>query len=262
MAPTSLLSGGVLILADQQIKAIFRGIPRGELSSRFLDVLGAGALRYGSFFLVWLLGCFALAAIANLVTGRDQPGDEATWRHDSYQRARERFGALLVTALITFCAFLVAVAALGFIELTIMRSVGWSRFARFNYLAASIIIIVSASVVSWLGVAIPLIIRSEIGVWAALEKSIELSNGYEAALFLLVVESVAGSYLAWYVTLYCMSLLIPDPLKHMYWYAWAVNLVGVLVSTAIESPLFIGFSLLSDPGLVSPPLLPRLQQSA
>ena len=61
MAPTSLLAGFVLLLADQRIKAIYRSIPRGEVPYHMAEVAVAGVLRFGSFFLSWLLGCFALA---------------------------------------------------------------------------------------------------------------------------------------------------------------------------------------------------------
>ncbi len=104
----------------------------------------------------------------------------------------------------------------------------------------------SGSIVSWLGIAIPLIVKSGMSVMAALKKSVKLSAGYEAALFLLVIESVAGGLIAWYVVLHAASWLVPSSLQYGPWYWWFLNLIGVLASAAVDPPLFIGLSLLAD----------------
>jgi hypothetical protein len=70
-APTSLLAAAVLWTADQRIKAIYRRIPLFEMKHHFAEIAGAMILRFGSFFLSWLLGCFALAAIATVVNRLD-----------------------------------------------------------------------------------------------------------------------------------------------------------------------------------------------
>jgi hypothetical protein len=59
----------------------------------------------------------------------------------------------------------------------------------------------------------PLIVAGNTGVWAALKKSVELSNGYEGGLFWLVVQSVAGSFVVVYATYYGLRLLLPDHLR-------------------------------------------------
>ena len=112
------------------------------------------------------------------------------------------------------------------------------------------------SVVSWLGPAIPLIVRGNTTAWAALKRSVELSSGYEGALFLLVVESVAGTFVAGYGTIYALHLLVPSTLRHAVWYGWAATLAAVLASAAVEPPLFIGLSLLADPEQLNASSLP------
>lgn len=246
MAPTSLLAGLVLILADQRIKALNRGIPPGEVLFHKGDILAMGVVRYGSFFFSWFLGCFALAAIATVVNDLDR-GDEAEgWKRDSYQRAREHFGGLVASALITFSAFLLGMFAMGFLELAAYRLVGWSHFSKYNYPATVIGMVVVATLVSWLGASIPLILKGNIRVRAALKKSVELSNGYEGALFLLVVESVAGSMIVWYTVVHSFPLILPLQFIYTAWYGWLLNAVGVLAASTIDAPLFIGLSLLAD----------------
>ena len=90
-------------------------------------------LRFGSYFTSWLLGCFALAAIATVVNDLDGEELDSVWIHDSHQRARDHFGGLVVDALFTFCVFLSALAVAGFVEFAAIRVVGWSQFSRFNY---------------------------------------------------------------------------------------------------------------------------------
>lgn len=247
MAPTSVLSGIVVVLADQRARAIFRGIPRGEFAGHFLDILAAGIIRFGSFFLAWLFGAFALAAVATVVNDLDADDKVGSWSRDSYEHAREHFGSLIALALITFCIFLAGLATLGLVEGAGFRLFGAARFLRYNYVFWIIGMIVVGSIVGWLGAAIPLVLRRDTKVWAALKKSVELSSGYEGSLLLLVVESVAGSVIVWYVVVHGLPLLLPPVLTYSLWYVWLLNLTGVLASAAVESPLFIGFSLLADP---------------
>jgi MFS family permease len=246
-APTSLLAAAVLWAADERIKAIYRGILPGEARYHFGDIAVTLVLRFGSFFVSWLLGCFALAAIATVVSDLDGEESDAVWMHDSHQRARENFGKLFLAALLTFCAFGAGMGIFGFVGLAAGRVVGWRRFARFNFAEALLGYVVVASILSWFGMAIPIILRRNIGVRAALKRSAEISSGYEGALFWLVVQSVAGSFLAGYAAYYSLSLFFPAHLRHTVWYGWLVYILAILAGAAVEPPIFIGFSLLADP---------------
>jgi len=260
-APTSLLASVVLLMADQRIRALYRSIPRGETPHHWGEIGESLVLRFGSFFISWFLGCFVLAAIATAVNGVDDDGDKV-WRSDSYQRAREHFGALLLAAVLTFCAFLAGMAIFGFIVFAMIRLVGWSHFSRFNLSASLAGYVIAASIVSWFGMAIPLILSGDVGVWRALKKSVKLSNGYEGLLFLLVVESLAGSYVAWYAVHYGLPFLFPPSLRHAEWYGWLVYFVSVLASAAVQPPMFIGFSLLAADERADSSSLPGAQQAA
>ncbi len=246
MAPTSVLASFVILLSDQQVKAIFRSMPRGETRYHAGEVVQALALRFGGFFVSWLLGCFALAAIATVVNRLDAD-DDLTWEHDSHQRAREHLGSIVLAAAFTFCVFLIGLAVAQFVEFAAFKLVGWSHFSRFIVPATLVLCVMVASIVSWLGATIPIILGGNTTVWAALKRSVESSSGYEGALFLLVVESLVGSYLAWYATFHGLRMLVPDQLRDTSWYGWGVYLLAVLMTASVEPPLFIGFSLLADP---------------
>lgn len=133
MAPTSLLAAIVLLLVDNKIRSMFAGMRLGEYLHHVGEIALALILRYGSYFLSWFLGCFALAAIASVVNGSDGTAEEANWRHDSYQNAREHLGELFLTGMITFLTFLVILAGLEIVGIAAGRLVGPARFYRFNY---------------------------------------------------------------------------------------------------------------------------------
>lgn len=259
-APTSLLAAFVLYLADQQVRAILKDV-QDIFFVHFEQMAGAFLIRFIGYFLSWFLGCFALAAITTEVNGLNDDDDATAWRPDSHQTAREHFGGLMKLALLTFLAFLAGMAAVGLVESAAFRVVGRAHFSLFIYPVTVGGGVIVASIVSWLGTAIPLILRDGTKTLAALKKSIELSNGYEGALLLLVLESVLGSYAAWYVTVVAMRWILPARLRHTPSYGWIVWAVAILATAAVEPPLFIGFSLLADPerNLSS---LPGSQQTA
>lgn len=256
MAPTSVFAGFVLLWADRQVKAILRGIPLFEIPHHWDMVAEATLLRFGSYFAAWFLGCFALAAVASDVNGVEDEGAEAAaWIPDRHQRAREHLGGVFLAALITFCAFLAGMAVSEFVQDAAVRVVGWPRFSRFSYVVGLIAVVAVASLVTWLGASIPLVVRGT-KLRTALKQSVELSSGYEGALSLLVVESLAGTFVAVYGTFYVLHTVVPSHLRYTLWYGWAVNLVAALATATVDPPLFIGLSLLADPEQLNPSSVP------
>ena len=251
-APTSLAAALVLLMADQQIRTIFRGIPRGQVPEHITEIAEAFILRFGGFFVAWLLGAFALGAIATAIGDLDRSEDQV-WRHDSHQLAREHLGALFLVAGVTFCGLVAGMFAVEMVAVAIVRVAGWARFSRFNFATALVGYVIVASVLSWFGMAIPLILRGKTGVWAALKKSMQLSSGYEGFLFLLIIESLVGSYIGWYAVHYTFALLVPISFKYTTWYGWIVYFASALASAAVQPPIFIGFSLLAQQGSLQIP---------
>ena len=256
MAPTTLMAGVVLLWADWRIKGILKGIAVFEVPNHWDKLIEAGLLRLGSFFVTWFLGCFALATIASVVNRLESDNDGTAWIPDRHQRAREHLGAVFMAALVTCCAFLAGIALSEFVQNAAVRLVGWPRFSRFSFAAELIGYFTVSSLVSWLGASIPLLLRGDTKLLAALKRSVELSSGYEGALFLMVVESAAGTFVAGYTTFYTLHSLVPSFLTNTIWYGWAVNLVAILASAAMEAPLFIGLSLLADPDFLHAASLP------
>jgi hypothetical protein len=261
-APTSVLASIIVLMADRKIREIYGSFPITQIAFHTLEIAEAGVLRYGSFLFSWFLGCFALAAIATVANGLNKVDQDGVWISDSFQRAREHFGGLFLAAIVTFSMYLAGMAAIPFILFALIRVVGWARFSRFNYGASFIAVVVVASIVGWFGMAIPLILAEDIGVWAALKKSMKISNGYEIFLSLLVTESLVGSYVAWYAAYYGLTFLFPLQFRYTAWYGWLEYFVAILASAAVQPPMFIGFSLLAGAEQARSLCLPVAQQTA
>jgi hypothetical protein len=244
-APTSVTAAFVLVITDQRARAIFRSIPRGTLQYHSAEIAEGTLFRFGGYFIGWLLGCFALGAVATVVSGLDDTEEDA-WQRDSHQRARDHFGALFLVALLTFITLLIGMAAYGVVVAAAIKIVGWGHFFQFSLAAGLIGTLIVASIVSWFGMAIPLILRGNVGAWLGMKKSLEAADGNQGFLFLMVLQSLVGSYVAWYATHYGLQLLLPASVRFSSWYIWIALVVSALASAAVQPPMFIGFSLLAD----------------
>ncbi len=79
-----------------------------------------------------------------------------------------------------------------------------------------------------------------------MKKSLQAADGNQGFLFLMVVQSLVGSYGAWYGTHHGLPLLLPASIRFSSCCAWIALVVSALASAALQPPMFIGFSLLAD----------------
>ena len=202
-------------------------------------------LRFGGFFVAWLLGCFALGAVATVVGDLDRAEEEVFLR-DSHQLAREHFWEICLVALITLGAFVAGIFVMEMVVFAIFKVIGWGYFGRFGFASSLVVYVVVASIVSWFGAAIPLVLCGSNSVRSAMKMSLEASAGYPGFLLLLVIESLVGSYVAWYAAHYFLQLVLPSSVQYSMWYGWIALFVSALASAAVQPPMFIGFSLLAE----------------
>lgn len=245
-APTSVVAAVCIALVDAKVREIFRGATTWTDLYYSHKTAEAIALRSAGLFFAWFLGCFALGAIATVVSNLDLGDDADTALRDSHQRAREHLGGIFLIAIVSIVAFLIGIVVVQ-IVFHAVEKVGGRALMNRKYLPAWLIgYVIVASIVSWLGMAVPLVLRGNVSVWKSLKKSIEASDGSQGFLCLLVGQSLVGSYLAWFLTFYALRFLVPAHIRLWIWYGWIELLVFTLASAAVQPPMFIGFSLLAE----------------
>jgi len=243
-APTSVVAAVIFGLAGQWVGRTLASIVPERFFYHRTELIEIALLGLGSFFAAWLLGSFALGAVATIV-GNLRGEQDGPWVHDSHERARERFGTIFWIALLTYALLLIGFGCVWIVNAALTKIFGAASFARHATSIGLVEWVVVASLVSWFGMAVPLALRDNTGAWRSLQKSLELADGYQGFLLLLVLESVVGSYVAWYVTQYVVRLL--PSMWFGSWYVWAELVAGALASAAVQPPLFIGLSLLAVP---------------
>ena len=242
-APTSVLASLVVIVCDWKIREFLQDMRPWD--ARWQLWLGLIGFRLSEFFLPWLLGCFAFGAIATGVSNLDHEQQDL-WLRDSHQRSRERFGAIFLIALFTFGLLLAGVAGLFLVSSAAGRIFGLRRLIHWEYAITYIGGLVIVTIVSWFGMAIPLVLRGETTVRSAITKSFAAHEGYEGYLFLLLLESLGGSYVGWYAVHWILSIATPNTVRSSSWYGWLVVLVVALASAAVSPPFLIGLSVLAN----------------
>lgn len=250
-APTSVVAAVVLVLADREIRELYSSIHDFYEILQPTRLVETFLLRFGGYFCAWFLGCFALAAIATVVGRLDGEEEDAPLR-DSHQRAREHLGAIIKVAVATFIAIVVGMAILGIGFAVITKVVGYRHISALTFYVLDITgTVVVSGIVSRFGMAIPLVVRGDIGVGAALNESLKIGERHKGFLYLLVIQSVVGSYVGWYAVHY-MLLLVPDSIRFTGWYGWGALIVSALASAAVSPPMFIGLSLLAEERISEP----------
>ena len=243
-APTSVFATVVLVATGQVISAFYRQTPRWE-SSYFAEVAKMAGLKLGSYFFAWFLGCFALAAIATVVSRLDGEEEGAPLR-DSHHRAREHLGAIFKAAVATFIAMVIGMAILEIGLAVIIKIVGYRHISNLTLYVLDLTgTVIVSGILSRFGMVIPLVVRGDMGVWTALNESLKIGERHKGFLYLLVIQSVVGSYVGWYAVHY-MLLLVPDSIRFTGWYRWGALIVSALASAAVSPPMFIGFSVLAE----------------
>lgn len=234
-APASLLVTTILVIADQNVRSFYRSDPA-------LAIL----VRFGAFFLAWLFGCLTLGAVAtgvnDIVTGVEENSD---WLGDGYQRARECLRPIALIAAFTLVALLFGMVLISLLAFALVRTVGRSHFGTALYWGMLVGVLMVAWLLSRFGMAIPLVIGKSIGGWRALKESVELSRGNSGYLFLLVAESVAGSFVASLAIRYAFELLRLPNAVGAGWLPWIYYPAVALASASVQPPMFIGFSVLA-----------------
>lgn len=227
------------------VRSLFRDVVRcGPIPPRVL--FASGAVTLTALFLVWLLQCFAFAAVSATVMGVSR--DESRLNSDGYARARERSGPVAYVAFVTYVRCIALFAISMYVILPAAYRVmpkSLTSNSWFWYAEGIVIVLLIAAAIMGYAFAIPLVVATDATGHEAMKRSWRLSDGHEGSLFRLIFESSFAGLIAAFGANWMMFFLLQQVDLHGF-AGWATAICITLVSAAAELPMFIGFALLYE----------------
>jgi hypothetical protein len=190
----------------------------------------------------WLISSFFFAAVATHVLRSDENPRALS---DAYSIARARIGPIIAIGVTTWLLF-EAGAILGNGALYILLDDLRIRLAgTAGTIIFSVPLLLVAGLLSRWGLAIPaLMTNPHIRAFDAMKESIRKSENWEFFFMLFLVKSaLIGFGVYWVVDFLLMTLSARDGVSGAI-YPWLQSAVYICAAAALESPLFIAFSVL------------------
>jgi hypothetical protein len=189
----------------------------------------------------WLLSAFLFAAVATNVL--EDGESKARPLADAYSAARERLGPILIASLLAWTCYTISRLIGGFAVWKI------SVAFRLGTISASLLsvlpLVLICGLLSRVGLVIPrLIDHEEDSLASAIRTSIRQSEDWEPFFMLFVIKSAILGYALYWLARNGLEWLwqkgaLSDALD-----LWVYRLVYISIAAALETPLFIAFSLL------------------
>lgn len=241
----ALLPMAVTYLFNYASRLIFRQLLAGNQffpghPVRFYLVIGLNGWINGAAY--WIISAFFCAAIAATFE-REQTGGLAI--ADAYTLPRRRLGAVTAVALLAWTVFFAGRLPLVMTVMFLLGRLGISN----NYWVVSssigVVMLALAGLIARFGLAIPALMHDpKISIREALRTSVQRTENWEKFFMLFLAKAaVAGYIVYWFVQ------------QGMYWawqhafvsataYVWIEWALYICLAAALESPLFIAFSVL------------------
>jgi hypothetical protein len=224
-------------VARQIYKQIWTNHPLTDFAKAYLVV---SLYNWTKGAVYWIISAFFCAAVA-ATFHRDQTSNLAV--SDAYTLPRHRIGAIATVALLAWTAFFIGRsslnAALGYMMMRILVN-PWIKTGVID-----VILLALGGLVARWGLAIPALIHDpKISMREALRTSIQRTEDWETFFMFFLAKAA--------VTAYCAYWLVQQGM-HWAWYHTSVSATAYLwiewalyicLAAALESPLFIAFSIL------------------
>ena len=205
-------------------------------------ILANGWLR-GAVF--WTISAFFLAAIAaSFVRTADE---DAPVVSDAYTRARQRLGAIVAIALLTWTLFWLGKTLAGYAILGFFRN---KNLLGHRWLVDGLyysMFLMAAGLVSRFALAIPELMHDlTLSAGSAMKRSLQLTESWELFFMGFLIKSAIVGYGAYWITDFGLDWLWKHWTYNVDIFPWIERAVYVAIAAALESPLFIACSVLSQ----------------
>jgi hypothetical protein len=210
-------------------------------SPGFWVVLTAVALLEGAVY--WVISGFFFAGVASNVLGG--AGSEKPLLTDAFTMARQRFGAITAVALVIWAGFALSRGIVGLALFSILDRLGLMGNLIVVTVTLVLLLLLLGGLFSRLGLAIPALIDNPgNSVSQSLRRSLAKTESWEPFFILFLAKSAALGYAAYWLLNFGLDRLADRGMPREDARIWLTSALYVSLAAALESPLFIAFSLL------------------
>jgi energy-converting hydrogenase Eha subunit A len=246
--PPAVFSVLVYVAGNVLLHELSRGFRlSGRLDRTFwILIFRTLAVRLPEFGLPWLMTAVAFAAVSSAILGNHAAENERRIA-DSYTSARERLGPILAVGLITFLVMVLGYAVVALCTQVIVSSPLAPKQHRVLVLEAvlGVGLALWVGLLSRAGLSIPYLMDHDgAGAWRAIKTSIRMSDGYEPFFIFLAVQTVLFSLLGPWLGRQALLRLWARGLISAPVYEWLRYSLDALAPAAVETVLFVGFTVL------------------
>ena len=188
----------------------------------------------------WILSAFFCAAVAATFY-RDQASSLAI--SDAYTLPRHRIGAIATIALLSWTVFFIGRASLSFALDYLMMRTHASRWIETAVI--DVFLLALAGLVARWGLAIPALMQDpKISIWEALRTSVQRTEDWEAFFMFFLAKAGVSAYVGYWLVREAMHWAWYHTSVSATAYVWIEWALYICLAAALESPLFIAFSVL------------------
>jgi hypothetical protein len=189
----------------------------------------------------WLLSAFLFAAVATNVLAEGETETRAL--ADAYTVARERLRPILIASLLAWTCYALSRLIAGFAVVKI--SVGFRLGPIPAALLSALPLVLICGLLSRIGLVIPrLIDHAEDSLSSAIRTSIRQSEDWEPFFMLFVIKSALLGYALYWLARHGLDWLWQKGATSVALDLWLARLIYISIAAALETPLFIAFSIL------------------
>lgn len=228
---------------------VWRQIFGHILTSYHLDRVTNFTQAYLVFFLnnwitgaaYWIISAFFCAAIAASFY-RDQASGLAVF--DAYTLPRHRLGAIVAIALLAWTVFFIGKSSLRTALAYLLRRIHMKNFWIHEAVIDVVLLALAGLVARW-ALTIPALMHApEISAREGLRTSFRKTENWEPFFMFFLAKTVIAAYIAYWMIDQAMLWAWRHTSMSARVYTWLDWTLYICLAAALESPLFIAFSVL------------------
>jgi hypothetical protein len=189
------------------------------------------------------ISAFFFAAIA--ATFESAQTHDAPVLYDAYTLPRKRLPALFAVALLTWTLFYVGRSSSAFAIYGLLKRLGLERSYWVFSGSIFLMLLLLCGLLAKFALAIPALMHdTTLPAGSAIKKSLRQTEGWELFFMMFLAKSAMVGYAALLITNYILNFMWHHWTYSANLYSWFEWAAYICIAAALESPLFIAFSVL------------------